>query len=445
MAIGFRGTATATGGNPSVTVAVPTGTTVGDIILVAGTWTTATTGASLPAGWNVLYQDSWCIIGWRAYQGGDASTIVVNSGGSSSFMVASAISYSGCDTGNPIDAYGHHAIVRSDGTAGTSSTYRTPTLNPRYNGSMLVNLILDRNNSSGMGAPTWAGGLTQRHVQTFGPGIAIADKALTDGTPTGYLDHTWSARFYHLGVAIALKASGASAATVAAPRPVLAGNALRSNTNAGSHTVNLDYLGIKDGDLVVVCMGAATTITPPTGYGAVEVSAGRGGVYTHIWHTGDTLSPTFNFSANSYSMATVVLVRAQPNSAGIYLDASGTNTGTGAVSTPSKTPTTALDLLLAFFYEGNSATGTWTATPALTNDVASSMGPVQLFGWKAPSDVPSGSYAVTNAASTKTLAGSVLLLRDGAAPPIGGSSRGHIKPKPWQRGSIRGNSYKRPT
>lgn len=422
MAITLRGAqAGPSASGTSSTCNLPTGTTVGDVSIVAGAWAVSGT-LSVSAGWTVLSKGPSWLIAYRVFQSGDASTVTV-SNTTSGWNTTGTISYSGCDTSSPIDTSEVCPIYWNANTPASTTKYRAPSVNPNWNGSQLVCAYMETLSSTAGGTHTPASGMTSRLNNAAGPCVAFDDKALTDGTPTGNQDATWDARTYTVGLQIVLKASGASAATTATPRPTIAGMALVSSGGApSSFSPDISHLSPKTGDLVVVAVAANTVIGQPPGYTAIQSLSGVGAVFARTWNN-DSTAPTFSYSSGNWTMVGVLLLRKTGTGTdGVVLDSSTLTSGAGnaGLTTAGFTPNEATDEFLAcFFFNGSdSSSGTWSATPSgLNNDFNTAYGPNMLIGWTQPAASPTGTFSATNSRTT-TFAAIAAAFKVGTPPAV---------------------------
>lgn len=381
----------------STTINLPTGTTTGDVTIVAAVQTGANT-ITPPSGWTAILNIPGIAIYWRAFQAGDPSSITFASP-AANWWESTIISYSGCDTTAPIDGFASCVFYNGNGNQPASTLYRAPSVNPNFAADQLVCIYAHDNLQAG-GTITLPSGLTSRASSSAGPSVCMADKALTDGTPTGNQNATWDAMtaVRQFGAQIALKAAGASPTTVAAPSVGIAG--LLVFSALGSITIPLSQLSPQQGDLVVVGTASNLAVTPPSGYTLAQ-SAGGAALYTHVFNAGDSTSPLFTIGGGGDINAAVFLLRKiGTGTAAPALDNSGVNTATATVSTPSLTPSGSGEMLICFYGNASTLAGSWTATPAgLTNDISSGWGPCLLMGWTKPAANPTGAFSATNSVS----------------------------------------------
>lgn len=431
MAITVRGTSTGPNNSATTTsISLPSGVATGDVTIIGYVHTNITTTTALtgPAGWTVLFADVHNLICWRAFQSGDATTGITATSGASNFWESLAITYTGLDTASPIDAFNSFTNISvTAGGAPSNNLYRAPTLNPNYAGSRLL-CIFAENGSSG-GTLTLPAGLTAQVATGSGPLMRLADKALTDGTPTGDFNSSIgaSAVNVHFGAQVALKASGAAATTLAAAYPRIAAiNNFSLATN--SQQLDLAQLNVQDGDMVVffAANGATTSGTvnsAPAGY-AAQTNTLSACIYTHLWATGDTQTPTFGFSGSTgFRYMLVLLIRkVGVNASGVSVDLCNVARVTGAsplaVTSNSVAPATAYDLLIEYIAGGGaSAAGTWSAlsNTGLTDEDVMTAGPCSRLSWLQPASNPSGTFGATLTETVMTeLSATTLLFKIGA-------------------------------
>jgi hypothetical protein len=404
--------ATSTGPNTSATsetLTLPTGyNTAGNVTVAVFTQTCTVSGTigviTAPSGWTTLLNTPCTLVVYRAYQGGDGATITATSTSTSNWWISVADTYSGVDTTTPVDNFSSFVTIRTD----TTNLFRAPQLNPNFNNSMLL-VGFTSNQSSG--SPSWSGkpaGFTQRGNSDSGPHIWTGEKALTNGTGTGDQTITGETAInFHVGFQLALKQSGAAAATLDPPFPYIAGV---SGTVIGvvgaTFTPHLDYVNVQNNDIVLVSILGAGVFTTPAGY--TKENATQGAViYSHQWLTGDTLTPTFTYSSGSaYTPYSVHTIRPM-SAANVYKDqisgalTSGTTTVTG--TTNSLTPAGSNELLLAIFGRNpSSGTDVWSAVSGgLTTDINSSS-LLNVAGHVSGAASPTGTFSATDTVTGQT-------------------------------------------
>jgi hypothetical protein len=424
MAIVFRaGSAGPNNNATSTTISLPTGTTTGDVTIAAfiQAQTAYTTALSLapPSGWNVLVNMGGVLVCWRAWQSGDPTSITANSS-ASLWWESLCVSYSGLDTAAPIDASsGHYAFSQAGAGTIQSSRYRAPSLNPRFNGSCLLSIFgVGSTSGATLGLPA---GMTARAITSSGPSLRMCDKSLTDGTPTGNLLSSGPSNYcLHFGAQIALKAAGATAATLADPAPVLAGMVNCTN-NVNAYTLPLDLLNVQDGDMVLffAANASGSVSSAPVGYTS-QSNISSAVMYSRVWKTGDATSPVFTFSDTNYRNMDVWLMRKTGASAlPLSVDQVAVNTTTASAAvtsaTPSLTPAVANEILIALFgVAGSPGPGSWSAvTAGLTDEDVDSNGPGIRLGWAAAAS-PTGAFSATwSRAGNNTLSALAALIRVG--------------------------------
>lgn len=433
MAITVRATSAGPNSNSTTTsISLPSGTTTGDVTVIGYVHTNIATTTTLtgPAGWTVLFADAHNLICWRAFQSGDATTGIAAVSDSSNWWESLAVTYTGLDTTNPVDAFNFFTNVSANPNgAPTNNLYRAPTLNPNYAGSRLL-CIFAENGSSG-GTLALPSGLTAQVATGNGPLMRMADKALTDGTPTGDFNSSIGSAGtnVHFGAQIALKASGAAATTVAAAYPRIAG-IKNFDLSTNSQALDLLQLNVQDGDLVVFfCANGATTAgtvsSPPSGYTA-QTNTLSACVYTHLWSTGDTKTPTFGFSGTTgfRNMLVLLIRKVGVSASGVSVDLCDVARVTGSsplsVTSNSITPATAYDLLIEYIAGGGGGatpSGTWSAlsNTGLTDEDVMSAGPCSRLSWLQPASNPTGTFAATlTTTSLSELSATTLLFKIGA-------------------------------
>lgn len=419
MAITVRGTSAGPNSSgTSTSISLPAGVAVGDVSVIAFIQTKANyggLGATLPtltppAGWQVLCNKGGVVVCWRAFQSGDPTTGIACSSSLSNWWESICIAYSGLDTAAPIDSANSFYSVSGIGASiPVNNRYRAPSLNPNFDGSRLLCIY----GEGGSTARTIAlpSGLTAQVMVTNGPNLRMCDKGLTDGTATGDIDTTCAAtRELHFGMQVALKAASAAAATPATTVPRLA--ALYNETaNVTTVALPLDALNVTDGDMVVFFAASAssTVTTAPSGY--TQHANTRSAIcYTHLWHTGDTLAPSFTFGAVGYHDLQVAVVRKVGAGAGtVTADQVSSARVTGAsplsVNSDSLTPSAANELLIEYIATGGASSAvTWSGitNTGLTEETISTLGPGSRLSWKQPPASPTGVFSATATETSMT-------------------------------------------
>lgn len=428
MAIAFRSTSTGSSTNSTTsTISLPAGTTTGDVTVMFAQQASPATGASgavptmtAPSGWTVLNAVNGVIVCWRAYQAGDPSTGITFTSSLTNWWESLAVTYSGCDTTAPIDA----SCACWAQTANTVSAtkfgfYRAPSILPNFNADVL--LTLASNGGSSGGTITPPGGVTQRANTSVGPALNVCEKVLTDGSPTGDFDATGfaSANDSHFGMSIALKTAGATAATLAAPRPTF-GALWNYDNNAASFTVPLDHLGVQNGDLVLLFTSGLSSVSLLSGWTQLAGSVQGARIFYRTWSIGDSTTPAFTVTGGNYVSAdAVVLRKAGASAINPTIDTSGINSATGTVSTPSLTPAAAAEMLLAYFGTRVANAGTWSGVTAGLNNIdINTVGPCLRLSSLTPSGNPTIAYSATFSLGGTIDAAAVLVAAASVAAPV---------------------------
>jgi hypothetical protein len=381
----------------TASVPLPAGTTIGDVTVVLVNQQSAGGGFSditVPSGWWVLASTLGAILCWRVFQSGDPSSVTFSTGVSGATWGYAGTSYSGCDTSSPIDTLAACVLAVSGGGASVADNYRAPSLNPNYMGSQLVVFYSSAYYGSG-GTPTLPGGLTQQALDPSGALLVIGDKALTDGTATGDLSlGPWGVQSGpQFGAQVALKASGASAAVVAPPRPYISG-VLQGGTGSGSPITPQLPIQPNVGDLIFLAITQDTGApTPPTGYTLLISETFY--LYYHTYVYGDTVAPSWTPSGAS-TVYEYVVVSGMGGVAPLIGQHSSIY-GSPPQSAPSLTPATADDLLLCFFGDYNNYPQSFSSYPSLTFDADNSNpggAPSLNAGWAWPASNPSGAQSM---------------------------------------------------
>lgn len=376
-----------------------------------------------PSGWTVLLNSGGALVVYRLWQSGDASSISASST-ASGWWESVADTYSGVDATTPIDNFASFAHTSNANFA----IYRAPQLNPNFNNSMLL-IGFTNNTSSGNGWSSPPAGFTARANTAPGPNVWTGEKSLTGGTATGDQTITGGANtLSHASFQLALKSSGASAATLATAYPYIAGVRDTGGSTFSTFTLSIDHLNVQNNDMVVFVVTGPGTWSGPGGY-TKQITALGAQVFTHLWLTGDSVSPTFT-SSGLYTGFGAYIVRSMGVSAGytsVTVDqivgaaATGTSPQTGTTS--SLTPTGASELLLCFF--GPSVSGgtvTWSAiSGGLTQEINSS-GLMLVTGHVLPAATPTGTFSATDTGSSGTFTNEAVAALFGLTGGGGGSA-----------------------
>ena len=381
MAIALRGTAVV-GSNDnsasSTSIALPTGTTIGDLTIIFGVHTGGN-GPTLPSGWIILESHLDIVVGYRINQSGDPTTVTI-SDTAGTWWESASISFRGVDGTTPIDGFNSSRIYLSTNIT-SNPLYRAPSLNPNFTTDQLVCLYAATAQNSGTGF-TLRGSLTSQASSNSGPRFAIADAALSSGAATGDYDATTAAAtpITNYGAQILLAPAGGTASALGVPTITVA-SLHATDGSASSITIALD--NVEDGDLVVFFYGGTAAITSaPSGYTLQQsISGGGSAAYSHAWKTSDATSITFTLASSIfYSCACYTLRASSGFTADIDVSGSTKASGTSSVTSAAVTIPDANNYLLVWFGDAPSSGGTWTADPTglTTIDVVSGYGPCYL-------------------------------------------------------------------
>jgi len=437
MAIALRGTGTVgpNSNGTSTSISLPSGVTAGDVSIInfiqcssklaSGTIQTLTP----PAGWTALYNYNGCVICYRVYQAGDPTSGISCSSTEANWWESACVAYSGCDA-SPIDQFKMCVASTVGGTFGNKrNKIEAPSVQAAFNAGMYVGCFAKGGPGTSGNTVGTPSGLTSRAGSNNGPVLKICDLALTDGTPTGpYTASITAQDDVCFGGSIILKASGASAATAAAARPIL-GGFHQKQLNVNTFTLPLEYLDVQDQDLLLFCVDSPDTVTSvPSGFSLVANSvSGSAVAYSKIWSTGDSKTPAFNFSGTNYKDMTTALFRKSGVSASnVSIDQSGSNSSTGSgartVSPPSMTPANAAELLFLYWGTAGAASGAWSSQPTLTvfEEAGNANTPCNV-GYVLPASSPTGTIndTWTRGAGSDTLTAFGVLLTVGGAAGAG--------------------------
>lgn len=438
-AIAVKSTANAgSASTASMSVPMPAGRAAGDVTLVAAVWMAGT--ITWPAGWTPIDLASTKLgfaMAYRAYQAGDPASITVTNS-VSGWCTASAITYSGCDTANPIDS-----VTMDTSISPTfQNSFRAPRLVPRYRGGRVLSVFAQPNTSTGGSASPVVPGKTKLLSNNPGPSLAAYDSIFDQDADTGEYILGWDNRQYRVGVNIALRVAAAVASPVVDTSPFFAGYTW-TNVSTAAYGPDLGQAGVQDGDLVFVVVQNVNTISAPAGWSTLRAVAGVNTIYYRVWKTGDPVTPSFGISPSSWHTSAAFLVRKRrADASDPQIDTHNTASATSSATTPNLAPADAAGLFVGLWGVGNQTGPTVTATPALAEAISTFNGPSMWLGWKQPAGSPTGQYTTT-ISNAFAMAGTSMVIKSSlSAPPA--SSGGKRKPRPWQAGSIRGNSYRRP-
>jgi Conserved hypothetical protein 2217 (DUF2460) len=367
-AITVRGTATAAVSSTSITQALPSGTVVGDVTFIVVSCMTPGLTLTPPAGWTILTNFRSSLVMYRAFQTGDGSVAITAS--SSSFITSGAIAYTGMDTSTPVPTYNFCYASSANGDIQLS---RAPDIYPQFNGSQLLCAYTRAGAGASFSTPSGLTSQLNYNNSGFGGSLGFFDLALSNGSPTGTYDSNNGTAADGMGISIELKAAGASAATPVVPvRPTFGGAVAtaRSANDGGSFAIDFTNGNPQNNDLIIVqLIRGAGTISPPTGYTAID-TAGTSAVFQHRWLTGNPTSVTFTSGSPSTLQTFVYLVRS-PGAQLVTIDQHGVNTTTSSttVATPVLTTTQNEEILLELYGDDDTShIITWTAPSGPTDD-----------------------------------------------------------------------------
>ncbi len=341
----------------------------GDLTVVGIGSLSAAASFTPPSGWTTLLNAAGNGVFYKIFQTGDSTTIAFTSS-QSTYITAQGITYIGADQTAPIDSF-NSWVFQSSGPPYPGYS-RAPTLNPSYKGDQLLcGFMGDSWDSALFSIPA---GLTLQGYIAPGPNIEFADMPLVDGTATGNFDATGglagtpiSAR---AGFQLALKVAGSSAATPQPATPSIGGEMALGYVRANAAiSLNLSSLSVQNNDLVIVAFvpDGSTSLSAPSGYTTIETPLGNAAIFQHVWHAGDSETPSFSFSGSSgWVVPFVWVIRGAGTGNAPQIDQHGFNYSANASSlgVPSLTPTTNYDLLLLLFGNAYDPGGSWPIVPA---------------------------------------------------------------------------------
>ncbi len=207
---------------------------------------------------------------------------------------------------------------------------------------------------------------------------------------------------------MALRQSGAAAATLATAYPYIAAIQSAGAASISSFTAALDQLGVQNNDMVEIVFTGPGSWSTPSGY-TKQITATGAQTYTHLWLTGDTTAPNFT-SASFYTGVGIYIVRSMGVSAGYtsvtvdQVSGAGT-TGTSPVTgtTSSLTPAGASELLVCLYGPSTSSgTPSWgSISGGLTTEINSGS-TMLLTGHVLPAASPTGTFSATDTGSGGT-------------------------------------------
>lgn len=408
---------------PPYTVNLPSGTAVGDVTIIAACHAATSSSAvpdspTTPTGWTTLMSVPGFLLCYRVYQAGDPTSVTTTWGGTE-WTTLCAISYTGCDTANPID--GINYCVEQN-RANTASPYRAPSVAPRYASGQIVCFYGYGTSSSGT-VITLPGTLTSRAASTAGPSLTIADAAAgATNTPTGdqVATNINTAGYLQFGCQVLLKASGAATLTQASNFVNMAGVMQLSPSASTSVTLpSLAQYGMQANDLLLLNVVSSATVTPPAGWTTLQTTT-DGIVCYRVAQAGDTNTPAYTLGTSAGSACTLTMLRAAYNAGSVApaVDTSGKSTAasTTSVASPSLTPATAADYLALYAGSGTGTAATWSFSAGVAKESADNSGPTNAFAFANPSANPSGSFTCTSTVSLASLSTWAVLARLPAPP-----------------------------
>ena len=402
-----------TSGGSSITI--PSATGPGCVTFIAMVNNNEANYWTVPSGWTSLTSStSQYIVIYRAYQSGYPTTVSIAPGYYAS--VASAVTYLGLDTSNPVDT--HNCCIIRNGMGGK---IRAPSVSPSFTNDRLL-CVYFVSSWGGWSSATVPSDLSLIISRSDGPGILFADKPLADNTPTPCYDLVTSRTVSdNFGMQIALKPSTATAAT-RIPSITFAG--VDASNSVSPYVPPLDYFQIQENDLVVVvgAIGEAeSTTTPPTGYTLLQTTA-KIVAFAHIFTSGDTTVPSFPGAGYFTTWATYVFRNTIAGGASPGVDCSSIASGTSPLTTISVTPSGSDDLLLVVFFENGIDSIYWTTIPSgLIIDYNINFGPSMLIGWEQPSPVPAGTYSAGFSVADNVVGLEIAVKLGAGIPGSGGS------------------------
>lgn len=403
----------------SMAVTIPSGTTTNDVTVIYLVHESPYTTFNTPAGWNLLKQCGGLAAFWRAYQGGDASTVTV-SWNIFDWVTPGAVSYTGADTTTFVDG-ANCAFV---GVTAASASYKdnnhwAPEIVTSFQNGMEV--LAYGNNSNSTTTWTTPSGFTAR-LNGAGPNYQVYDKTISGG---GLLPGVQALGnnngTYKEGLHFAIKVSGASAASAASAVSLVgiydAGYGLQaaSVTERLLTATPINFIGVANlqaGDLIIHLCGFCTsgTVEPP---GFVTLLS------THnSYISGRTFSAldnaTFPIAVSQATVSTYVfsqflVFRAVGSTQYPTLTASSaagtdiTNPSTGIVA-PSIVPGSTTDALILWYVEPNGNTDTIGIPTGTLAFVSSAVAPNWLVAYKNSPSNPTGTFTATGTATSVTQA-----------------------------------------
>ena len=161
---------------------------------------------------------------------------------------------------------------------------------------------------------------------------------------------------------------------------------------------NFSSLSPANGDTVVLFVmlrsqgSAATSLVAPSGYTAVDSALMSAvaltgcslRVFSHVWLTGDTTSPSFTMhgsSVGNVALVFAVLLRPSGGSNPVAVDGTPAHSelaSTTGIASSSLTPGSASDLYFVFYGADSTHDGAMTGPPTLTSLQASGLNPGEI-------------------------------------------------------------------
>lgn len=421
MAITVRTPTTGTQANTaSAVVTAPTGSATNDVgfIFVIQTFTQNATPPTFttPSGWTALINAQGFFLAYRVRQVGDASSVTVTSN-QTNFVNCGWSAFAGCDTTTPIDVsaswLGVHATT-------IDSTYPVKLIAPSVAPTFAADLLfcVFGNSESGGHAIPLPSGMTSRLSNSFGPDFLFATLALTDGSQTGQKVSTMGTADpnTHFAASIALKASGASAATQSGAVANFAGIYSASVAGNSTVTVPLSQMAVQANDLIVFLGDSNYPINCPPGWAPQSTALGAQ-IFTRRFQVGDP-DPVFGpASTADYMQSDTLILRASHGGSAVGVDQISVASGTTSATTPSLTPGSSTDLLVTWIATpSTTGGGTWTgvSNTGLTEYLDTTYMPASRLAWRTSAPSPSGAY-VAGMSSVASMYAATLLFAPGAS------------------------------
>jgi hypothetical protein len=197
-AVTHRTPTTATG-TTSISLAVPTGTTAGDILLAHVAYRSGAATITTPSGWTRLLENTsgtqvTSAVYWKTATSSETSAVFSRPAGSSGDMAGGLVAYTGAHLTAPVSTYG--------GATGTGVTATTPSLTTTATTVAAVHFLTKRQEDlpvpagttplyQGMsGTGTATEGLTASDETVAGPGVASHTSTSTAGFSAEWIAQT---------------------------------------------------------------------------------------------------------------------------------------------------------------------------------------------------------------------------------------------------------------